>query len=246
MALAQARRPIEGAVATLGVSDRVAFLKRTYQHLGIALVMWVALTAGIFRYASGFSASFSQWALQGRWTWLLVMFGFMGVKSVARQLSMSDTSKNAQYFALFLSPLAEAVILQPLLWVLFARFSGTETSPYSVLGEAALITGTIFVGLTLTVMWTKKDFSFLGGFLQVGFWAALGVIMASLMFGFSLGMVFCGAMVLLVAGYILYETSLVMAYFPPNKHVAAALMLYSSLATLFWYILQMVMSSRRN
>ena len=159
---------------------------------------------------------------------------------------MSETSKGAQYAALFLSPLAEAVILQPLIWECFARFANTETSPYSVLGEAALITGLIFLGLTLTVMWTKKDFSFLRGILQVAFFAAFGIAIASWLFGFGLGMLFCGAMVLLVAGYILYETSLVMGYYRPTMHVAAALSLYSSLATLFWYILQMVMSSRRN
>ncbi|MBV8760756.1 MAG: Bax inhibitor-1 family protein, partial [Deltaproteobacteria bacterium] len=79
-----------------------------------------------------------------------------------------------------------------------------------------------------------------------GFWAALGVAVASMLFGFNVGVIYCGALVLLMAGYILYETSLVMAYFPPTKHVAAALMLYSSLATLFWYVLQIVMSSRRN
>jgi FtsH-binding integral membrane protein len=251
MAFAQAaRRPIEGAVATLGVSDRVAFLKRTYAHLGIALVLWAGLTAAIFRYATSFSIKFSSWALGGgtgsRLNWLLVILAFMGVKMLARHLAMSDTSKGAQYFALFLSPLAEAVILQPLIWLCFMRFAHTDTNPMTVIGEAALITLTIFVGLTLTVMWTKKDFSFLSGILSLGFWAALGIIIASVLFGFNLGMLFCGFMVVLLAGYILYETSLVMAYFPPNKHIGAALMLYSSIATLFWYILQMLMSSRRN
>jgi FtsH-binding integral membrane protein len=244
---AQARRPIEGAVATLGVSDRLAFLKRTYQSLGFALVLWAALTAGIFRYAPGFSASFSRWAIgSGGWNWLLVLLAFMGVKSLARHLALSDTSKGAQYVALFISPLAEAVILQPLIWLAFMKYAGTDTNPMTVIGEAAAITLTIFVGLTLTVMWSKKDFTFLGGILQVGFWAVLGVIIASVAFGFSLGLVFCGAVVLLLAGYILYQTSLVMAYFPPNKHIAAALMLYSSIATLFWYVLQILMSSRRN
>jgi len=44
MALAHSR-PIEGAVATLGVSDRVAFLRRVYGHLGVALVAWRAAPA---------------------------------------------------------------------------------------------------------------------------------------------------------------------------------------------------------
>src|SRR5215470_17531174 len=66
MALSASARPIAGAVATLGVSDRIAFLRRTYVHLGVALLLWAAMTAGIFRYASDFSLSFSRWAMQGR------------------------------------------------------------------------------------------------------------------------------------------------------------------------------------
>jgi len=36
----------------------------------------------------------------------------------------------------------------------------------------------------------------------------------------------------------------VMRDFPPTAHVAAALMLFSTIATLFWYVLQLVMSLR--
>jgi hypothetical protein len=81
MAFAQAtnRRPIEGAVATLGVSERVAFLRRTYAHLGVALLAWAALTAGLMVYATEFSLKFSLWAMRGSWTWLAVMLLFMVV-----------------------------------------------------------------------------------------------------------------------------------------------------------------------
>jgi len=75
--------------------------------------------------------------------------------------------------------------------------------------------------------------------------AALGLILASAIFGFSLGALFAGAMVLLMAGYILYQTSIVLGTFLPTAHVAAALMLFSTVATLFWYVLQLLMSLRR-
>jgi FtsH-binding integral membrane protein len=57
------------------------------------------------------------------------------------------------------------------------------------------------------VFLTKKDFTFLRGILTIGTFAAFGVIIAALIFGFSLGMLFCGALVLLMAGYILYQTA---------------------------------------
>jgi hypothetical protein len=37
---------------------------------------------------------------------------------------------------------------------------------------------------------------------------------------------------------------MVMKDFPPTHHVAAALMRFSTVATLFWYVLQLHMSQR--
>jgi FtsH-binding integral membrane protein len=71
------------------------------------------------------------------------------------------------------------------------------------------------------------------------------VILASLLFGFSLGALFSGFVILLMAGYILQQTSMVMRDFPPTAYVAAALMLFSTIATLFWYVLRLLMSLNR-
>lgn len=261
MALASSARPIEGAVATLGVSDRVAFLRRTYGHLGVALIAFAAVTAGIMKFAPNLSWGFSKWALQGRWTWLAVIGLFMLVGYIAERLARSESSRALQYAGLALFVVAESVILQPILWKLMLIFgnpetifvlkeSGTEVIPVlspvasSILFQAVVITLSIFIGLTAVVFVTKKDFSFMRGALAIGSFAVLGVIIASLVFGFSLGALFCGAVILLMAGYILFQTSLVMAHFPPTAHVAAALMLFSTIATLFWYVLQLLMSLR--
>jgi FtsH-binding integral membrane protein len=83
------------------------------------------------------------------------------------------------------------------------------------------------------------------GVLSIATFAILGIIIASLLFGFSLGSLFCGFVILVMAGYILYQTSLVMSYFPPTAHVSAALMLFSTIATLFWYVLQLLMELNR-
>jgi FtsH-binding integral membrane protein len=83
------------------------------------------------------------------------------------------------------------------------------------------------------------------GALAIGSFAALGVIGASMILGFSLGALFSGAMILLMAGYILFQTSLVMSQFPPQGYVAASLMLFSTIATLFWYVLRILMELNR-
>jgi len=242
MAFAQSSRPIEGAVATLGVSDRVTFLRKTYAHLGVALVAFALVAGGMMRFMPETSFKFSRWALTGRWNWFLVIALFMVVGYVAERLARSETSRGLQYVGLGVAVVAEGVILQPLLWKLFIIF--TPNAATSILTQSIIITVAIFVGLTATVFLTKKDFSFLRGVLVVATFGALGVILASLAFGFTLGAVFCGIMILLMAGYILYQTSLVMRDFPPTAHVAAALMLFSTIATLFWYVLQLVMSLR--
>ena len=49
------------------------------------------------------------------------------------------------------------------------------------------------------------------------------------------------AMVALMSGYILYETSFVLLHHRTDQPVAAAVMLFSSVATLFYYILRILM-----
>lgn len=244
MASAASLRPIQGAVATVGVSDRVTFLRKTYAHLGVALLAFAAITGGMMRFAPETSLKFSSWAMNGRWNWLLVMGAFMLVGWLAERLAVSETSRGLQYLGLGLFVAAEAMILQPILWFMMVRFGAQDA--LSIISQATVITLAIFVGLTLVVFLTRKDFSFLRGILTVCSFGALGVIIASMAFGFSLGALFCGAMILLMAGYILFQTSTIMQAFPPTAYVAAALMLFSTIATLFWYVLQLLISLRRD
>ena len=247
MAFAQASsRPIRGAVATLGVSERVAFLRRTYAHLGVALLAFAGLTAYLFRYQSEFSFKMSVKMTSGM-SWLLVIVAFMAVGWVAEKLAKSQASPALQYVGLGIGVLSYALLFQPLIWVVFFKFAkSTTTSPIAIVTQAVAITMVIFVGLTLTVFISKKDFSFMRGALMIDGFAALGTVVASMLFGFSLGAVFSGLMVALMAGYVLYETSAIMRDFPPTYHVAAALMLFGTVATMFWHVLRLLMSLRGN
>jgi len=261
MALANAR-PIPGAVATLGVSDRVQFLRRTYGLLSLSLVGFALVTGLMMRFATETSYKFSSWAFNGTWTWMAVLVMFMAVGWIAEKLARSETSRGVQLGGLTLAVVAQGVLMQPLLWVLFIRFGnpadfvlnadGSAVASFTASGlavkilmQSIVITLAIFVGLTATVFVTKKDFSFLRGALVIASFAALGVIVGSMIFGFQLGAVFCGAMIFLMSLYVLYQTSLVMQHFPPTAYVAAALMLFSTIATLFWYVLQLMMSLNR-
>lgn len=253
MAFAQAaaRRPIPGAVATLGVSDRVTFLRKTYAHLGGALIAFALLTGAIVKYAPDFSLSVA------RLPFFLVFIVFIGGNMLAQRLALSETSRGLQYLGLALSIGIWALFLQDLIWFVMLKF-GTTThvtaggmrvpemngAALSVIMESVVITLAIFVGLTLTVFITKKDFTFLRGILSVAMFAVLGVALASWLFGFTFGALLCGVVVMILAGYILMQTSLIMRHFHPQAYVAAALMLFGTVANLFIQILSIVASTR--
>lgn len=234
------QRTIPGAVATVGVNERVAFLRRTYGHLAVAILAFVAITYGFMQTEA--SLKFTAWALNPaqRWNWLMVLGAFMLVGFITDRLARSETSVGMQYVGLALGVTAEAIIVTPLLWVavLYSK------DPH-IIQKAGLFTLLIFAGLTGTVFITRKDFSFLRGALVIASFAMLGLILASMLFGFQLGLVFIAFGIAVLAGYILYQTSIIMGQFPPTAHVAAALMLFSTVATLFWYVLQLLMSLQR-
>lgn len=268
MAFAQtaARRPIAGAVATLGVSDRVAFLRKTYGVLGVSLVVFALLTGGMLVYAPKASWAFSSWAMfNGGFGWLLVFGLFLGGIMLGQRLAMSETSRAVQYLGLGIGILAQVLMMQPILWLLLMQFGDhvvvasyspiTMSRHYAmhmnaqttaILMQAVAITLAIFVGLTLTVFVTRKDFSFLRGILFMSSCALIGIALASWVFGFSVGALFFGFGILVMGGYILYETSLVMSAFRPSGHVAAAMMLFTTIATLFRLVLTLLISLNSN
>ena len=101
----------------------------------------------------------------------------------------------------------------------------------------------IFGGLTVYTLTTRADFSGLGRYLALGMFAALGVILCSIVFGMDLsGSLFSSLMILLAAGYVLYETSNVMHRYRTDQHVAAALALFAAVALMFWYILRLLIA----
>ena len=48
-----------------------------------------------------------------------------------------------------------------------------------------------------------------------------------------------------MCGYILYDTSNVLHHYRIGQHVAASLALFATIVTLFWYVLQLLMSLNR-
>ena len=215
---------------------RSAFIRKTYIHLAGAVLAFVVLEYLLIN--SPIARPLASVMSSGRAAWFLVLAAFMGASFLARWWANSQTSNTIQYLGLGLYVVAQAVIGLPLLMVANAEFPGAIFS-------AGVMTILLFLTLTATAFITRKDFSFLGPILMIGGFVALGVIVLSLVFGFSLGIVFSGLMIIFAAGAILYNTSNVLRQYNPNQHVAASLTLFASVALLFWYILRLFMGMRR-
>jgi modulator of FtsH protease len=101
-------------------------------------------------------------------------------------------------------------------------------------------TGIIFLGLSGYVMTTRKDFSFMGGFLMVGvlvaFLAGIGAMIFSIP-GLSLAV--SAMFVLLMSGMILYQTSEIV-HGGETNYILATVGLYVSIYNLFLSLLQLL------
>ena len=226
------------SVAQAAPAERAAFIRRTYLLLAIAVFAFIAVEA--FFFATGIAQTIASLIFSGGSIgWLAVLGLFMAISYLANRWAVSDTSQAVQYFGLGVFIIAEAIVFIPLL-VIAAYASGDP----GVIMKAGIVSLGLFAGLTFTVLVTRTDFSWLAPILAIGGFAALGFIIASAIFGFTLGNVFAFVMVAFAGTSILYQTSNVLHRFNTNQHVAAALTLFASVALLFWYILS-IFSSRR-
>ena len=109
-----------------------------------------------------------------------------------------------------------------------------------VVMTAMALTAAIFLGLSAYTLTTRKDFSFMGGFLMVGilvaFLAGLGAMLFE-MPGLSLAV--SSMFVLLMGGLILYETSRIV-HGGETNYIMATITLYVSIFNLFTSLLHLL------
>lgn len=214
--------------------ERVAFYKKTYTHVAGGVLAFI-----VFEYFLLQSASIVEFAIsmfQG-YRMLILLGLFMLVTNYAESTVIKAANRNVQYMGYALYIFAEAFIFVPLI---FIAVSITES--FEVLNQAAIVTLSLFTGISAIVFVTKKDFSFLRAGLTAGFFIAIGLIVAGILFGFNLGLWFSVGMCVLAAGSILYQTSNMIHKYGTEDYVPAALGLFASLMLLFWYVIQIFLS----
>jgi FtsH-binding integral membrane protein len=222
-------------VSKLSDVDRVAFYKKTYAHVAGGVLVFILFEWLLLQ--SDAIVDFALSMIQGI-RWLLMLGGFMLVTTYAEKMTMKTQDKTKQYLAYGLYIFAQAFIFVPMIYIAaFYMESGPE-----LLNQAAIVTLALFTGISAVVFVTGKDFSFMKTGLTIGFFVAIGLIIAGTIFGFNLGLWFSVAMCLLAGGSILYQTSNLIHKYSEEDYIPASLGLFASLMLLFWYVLQIFMS----
>lgn len=232
-----ARGMERGAVSLLeDVGARSRFLTRTYLNLTGAVLAFAAIETLLFAFCG--DAIVRLLTASGKLTGFALLALCLGGPFVANGILNAAKTRFGQYVALAFYVALYVLIFLPILTVALLFTDGG----LALVGQATGLTVSIFVALTAAVFVTRKDFSFLRTFLVFATFAALALIVASLLFGFELGVVFSGAMIALACGYILYDTSNVMLHCDESMDVAASIELFSSLMVLFMYILRLLLA----
>jgi modulator of FtsH protease len=163
---------------------------------------------------------------------IITMIGYFGLLFLTQKFSNS-TLGLVFVFALtgFMG-----LTLGPIISMYIHAFSNGHELVMTALGG----TGVIFLGLSGYALTTRKDFSFLGGFLMVGilvaFLAGIGSVFLA-MPGLSLAV--SAMFIMLMSGMILFQTS-AMIHGGETNYIMATVSLYVSIYNLFLSLLQLL------
>ncbi|HJP50201.1 MAG TPA: Bax inhibitor-1/YccA family protein [Pseudomonadales bacterium] len=130
--------------------------------------------------------------------------------------------------------------LGPLLNYYMATSAGTQT-----VITASALTGIIFLSLSGYTLISQKDFSYMSGFLMTGLWVVIGSMLLMFVgsfFGFyvsGLHLAISAAIVLLMSGFILYDTSRIL-HGGETNYIMATVALYLDIYNLFVSLLHIL------
>jgi len=205
--------------ASVSTTDRLTFIKKVYSLLAMSMG-----TAAVGAYLG--SGPLLLLVAPNMMLFFILQFALIIFASFASR------RPGLNMVALFSFTTVSGLTLGPLLY---------QVGP-SIAAEAFALTAITFAGLSLYVVYSKKDFSFMSGFLMTGL---IVVIIGGLlnMFFIQSGMmhfVMSGASVLLFSGFILYDTSNILRYYGTDEYVSATLALYLDILNLFIALLSIL------
>ncbi|GLZ86928.1 hypothetical protein Pres01_29790 [Metapseudomonas resinovorans] len=109
-----------------------------------------------------------------------------------------------------------------------------------VVSSAFAMTALVFFGLSAYVLTTRKDMSFLGGFITAGFFVLIGAMLVSIFFNISgLQLAISAGFVVFSSACILFQTSAII-HGGERNYIMATISLYVSIYNLFISLLQLI------
>lgn len=204
---------IESALSTNKV------LRNTYMLLGMTLA-FSALTAGIsMAMGLGHGAAL-----------VLTLVGF-GLLFVVNKLA--DSSKGLVAIFAFTGVMGASI--GPMLNYYLAMPGGP-----SLVMQALGGTAIVFFGLSAYALTTRKDFSYMGGFLMVGLLVAVVAMIANIFLAIpALSLTISAAIVMIMSGLILFDTSRIINGGETN-YIRATVALYLDIYNLFIHLLHLL------
>jgi len=110
----------------------------------------------------------------------------------------------------------------------------------SIIATALAGTGVIFLSLSAYVLTTKKDFSFMGGFLMVGLIVLFGGIILNLFLQIpAMSLAISAGLILLMSGFILFDTSRIINGGETN-YIRATVSLFINIFNIFTSLLHIL------
>ena len=194
-------------------------IRNTYTLLSMT-ILFSALTAG-----------FAMMTNAQPVHWLIMLVVFLGGPFVINALRNSAMG----LVAIFAFTGAMGYILGPILSLYLALPNGSQ-----IVTTAFGLTGVIFLGLSGYALVSRKNFSFMGGFLMVGFLVMLAAIVLNIFLEIpALSLAISAAMVLLLSAGILYETS-AMVHGGETNYITMTVALYTSIFALLMHLLNLL------
>ncbi|MGA8134221.1 MAG: Bax inhibitor-1/YccA family protein [Pseudomonas gingeri] len=192
-------------------------LRNTYSLLALTLAF------------SGLTAYISQQMHVGYPNVFVVLIGFYGLFFLTNKLRDSAWG--------LVSTFALTGFMGYLLGPILNRYLGMQGGS-EVVSSAFAMTALVFGGLSAYVLISRKDMSFLSGFITVGFFVLLGATLASMFFHISgLQLAISAGFVLFSSAMILFQTSAIIQGGERN-YIMATISLYVSIYNLFISLLQ--------
>ena len=187
-------------------------LRSTYFLLSLTLLFSAATAA--------FSIS-----LHARPGFLLTLAGMFGLSFLTQQLRNSAWG----LVAIFAFTGFMGFVLGPILDMVLRTYSNGGQIIMTSLGA----TGLIFLTLSGYVLTTRKNFNYLGGLLFIAFWVVVLIGIGNIFLKMPiLNLLFSGAIALISAAYIMFQTSEII-HGGEDNYIMATISLYMSIFNLF-------------